>query len=181
MLFLTINDIEERARAEALYYGNRMLMYKIAYDILGDKQQAEDTVHESFVRIIKNLHKIDINNCSRTRNYLVIICRNVAIDMYNKMKRISIVDYEPDEILSDESDDPLDILINKESVERLTTAIMELKPIYRDVILLRYVHEFNCEEIAEQLCINVEAVKKRIARGKKILAEKLEREGIRYE
>ena len=177
---MMIEDKDKRTKAEVLYFANRMLMYKIAYEILGNKQQAEDAVHESFVRIIKNLHKIDENNCPRTRNYLVIICRNVAIGMYNKTKNIKDADYEVDNI-ADDKNSPLNILINKEGLERLTALIMELKPIYRDVFLLRYSHGFSREEIAEQLGITVETVKKRITRAKKILAEKLEKEGIRYE
>ena len=181
MLFLAIEDSKERMKVEKLYYSNRKLMYKVAYDILGNKQQAEDAVHESFVRIIKNLHKIDIENCSQTRNYLVIICRNVAINMYNKSRNIKSNEYEPDSISYSEKSNPLDIVLNNETMEGLIYMITELKPIYRDVFLLRYSHGFSREEIAQQLGINVETVKKRITRAKKILAEKLEKEGIRYE
>ena len=181
IFFKTIENNEQRAKAEKLYYIHRTLMYQIAYEILGNKQQAEDAVHESFVRIMKNLHKIDENNCPRTRSFLVIICRNVAVNMYNKSKSIKNADYEIDNISNDENNSPLDIVINKESLERLTSAIMELKPIYRDVFLLRYSHDFSREEIAEQLGITIETVKKRITRAKKILVEKLEKEGIRYE
>lgn len=181
MIFTMIEDSKERTKAERLYFKNRNLMYKIAFEILGNKQQAEDAVHESFVRIIKNLHKIDAYNCPRTRNFLVIICRNVAINMYNQNKNIKNADYEIDNIPSGDNLGPIDILINNESLERLTLLIMELKPIYRDVFLLRYSHGFSREEIAEQLGITVETVKKRITRAKKILAEKLEKEGIRYE
>ncbi len=181
MFFTIIEDSEFRTKLEQLYYDNRNLMFKIAYEILSNKEQAEDAVHESFIRIIKNLHKINLDNCPQTRNFLVIICRNVAINIYNHNKKTENVDYEVENIPSDDNFNPVDIVINNESLERLTFLIMELKPIYRDVFLLRYSHGFSREEIAEQLGITIEAVKKRITRAKKILVEKMKKEGARYE
>ena len=181
MFFTIIEGSEFRTKLEQLYYDNRNLMFKIAYEILSNKEQAEDAVHESFIRIIKNLHKINLDNCPQTRNFLVIICRNVAINIYNHNKTTKNVDYEIDNLPSDDNFNPVDIVINNESLERLTFLIMELKPIYRDVFLLRYSHGFSREEIAEQLGITIETVKKRITRAKKILVEKMKKEETRYE
>lgn len=59
----------EYLNVEELYCMYKKLMYKEAYAILSDAHLAEDAVHESFVRVIKNMHKLDLNNCQRTRGY----------------------------------------------------------------------------------------------------------------
>ena len=59
-------------------------MYLEAYKVLGDKNLAEDTVSESFVRILNKLDRIDEVNKNATKSFLSIISRNVAIDLYKK-------------------------------------------------------------------------------------------------
>ncbi len=78
ILFTTIENFSDRFKIERLYMCYRNLMYKEAPEIVQNPHSAEDAVSESFVRIIKNLHKIDEQNRPKTRSFLVIICRNVA-------------------------------------------------------------------------------------------------------
>ena len=78
ILFTTIENFSDRFKIERLYMCYRNLMYKEALEIVQNPHSAEDAVSESFVRIIKNLHKIDEQNRPKTRSFLVIICRKVA-------------------------------------------------------------------------------------------------------
>ena len=78
ILFTTIENFSDRFKIERLYMCYRNLMYKEALEIVQNPHSAEDAVSESFVRIIKNLHKIDEQDRPKTRSFLVIICRNVA-------------------------------------------------------------------------------------------------------
>ena len=45
-------------KIEVLYYTYRRLMYKIAYEILNNKHDAEDAVSETFFKISKNMDRI---------------------------------------------------------------------------------------------------------------------------
>lgn len=176
MLFSAIESTEDKSKVERLYNKYKKLMYKTAYNILCDGALAEDAVYESFVRIIKNLHKIDEDNVPKTRSFLNIICRNVAIDM----KKSSAYYYEDlTEEIPDKSAEPQEIVINLETKEMLSRAIEELPKIYQDVFLLRYAYNYSRTEIAEILSISVETVKKRLSRAKQKLLSKLEKEGFR--
>lgn len=84
MFLFTIENFHDRLKTERLYLSYRKLMYKEAFEIVQNRHCAEDAVSESFVRIIDNLHKIDEQDCLKTRSFLVIICRNVAKNIYNK-------------------------------------------------------------------------------------------------
>lgn len=58
-LYLQLLDTEEEKQGfELLYETYRKLMHWVANNILHDEKLAEDAVHEAFLRIIKNFHKI---------------------------------------------------------------------------------------------------------------------------
>lgn len=172
MFFMQITDEDDRIKAEILYYRYRNLMYKVSYSILQDKYLAEDAINEAFIRIIKNLHKIDEEDCPKTRNFLVIICRNVSINIYNLRNKIK--EYEYLEELAEDANviDPEEVVINKECLGRMAKAISELDDKYRDVLILRRVYDMSAEEVAGMLGITADNVRKRLQRAKKMVLKK---------
>ena len=48
-------------KVERLYQKYKNLMYHEAFQILKDHAQAEDAIHQSFVKIMANLDKVDEN------------------------------------------------------------------------------------------------------------------------
>jgi len=173
-LFFVIEANESGAKAERLYLKYRYLMFSEANKILCDSYLAEDAVQQAFIKILKNLHKIDEENVPATRSFLVIICRNVSINLYKSKQYLNnnSDDIENLEIESSEMS-PLDIVIDNEGVDKMVAAIKALPEIYRDVVLLKHFHKYSREEIAKTLDIPFETVKKRIFRAKKMLAEAL--------
>lgn len=177
MLFLFVENENDRNKTERLYKQYKYLIFSEANKILQDKHLAEDAVHQSFIKIINNLHKIDENNCPRTRNFLVIICVNVAKSIYNKSLYLNKQDYMVEDFdadMADTGNDPLDILVDKDSVKQIIKAIEALNPIYRDVLLLKQAHGYSLKEIAELLEIPEETIKKRLSRARKMLSRVLE-------
>lgn len=176
---ISSSDSEKLTR---LYEKYRYMMFSAANKILNDKSLAEDAVHQSFVKIVDKLDRIVEENEARTKSFLYIICRNVAIDMYNDSKcekqnidSIDVVDVA-DNNISYISDEPFNALVNRETSEKLLRNINELSDIYRDVIILEYLYEYSKKEIAELLNLSYDTVKKRSERARKILFEILVRE-----
>ena len=64
-------------------------MFYIAQEILKDEQLSEDAVQEAFLRIAKNFHKVGEILRPETRNFTVIITKNVALTML-KLKQNEI-------------------------------------------------------------------------------------------
>ena len=83
MFFILSDNQYKNTKLERLYNKYKNEMFYAANNILQDRQLAEDAVHQTFIKIYDILYKIDENNCRKTRNFLVIICRNISIDMYN--------------------------------------------------------------------------------------------------
>ena len=145
-------------------------MFYVANQILKDNFLAEDAVHDSFIKIIENLDKIQDVNCHKTKSFIVILVKNHAINMYNNRKRkfcisldkvqhILFKDFE-DSVLENSDDN------NMNELGDIGKAIMQLPVMYKDVMILKFVHELTNHEIATLLNINEATVRKRIERAK---------------
>ena len=77
----------EENKFEQLYLAYRQVMFYAANSILKDPAMAEDAVHQAFIRILNHMGKIGEVHCPQTRSFVVIIVRNVAINLYNSRKK----------------------------------------------------------------------------------------------
>ena len=75
------DSAEDRSLIEFLYTEYKQVMYKTAVSILHNNEDAEDAVHEAFLRVIKNISKFRKYSCNENVSYLVIIVRGIALNM----------------------------------------------------------------------------------------------------
>lgn len=166
MIYLSaIETEEERDLFERLYKENMQDMYAVAYAVLHKREDAEDAVHQSFLKIADNLTKISQMPCHERRAYIVMISRNTAINMYRSNKRRA----EHSETLSEAAD-----YIDGYSHERYTElvdAIKSLPQMYKDVLFLYCLQGFSAKETAKMLGITGESVRQRASRAKQMLSE----------
>lgn len=172
------NDAEEN-KFEQLYLAYRQVMYYAANSILKDPAAAEDAVQQAFMRILNHMDKISEVNCPQTKSFVVIIVRNVAINLYNsRKKQLALSLDELAEWTPDEAASPSDELESKEGSLHLAQLMARLPDGYRSVLLLKYDNGYSTAEIASMLELTEENVKKRLQRARKKLQEILEREGV---
>jgi len=150
---------------EELYVKYRQLMFYVANEILDDTQLAEDAVQEAFIRIAKNMHKIDIANDLKTKAFVVTIVHNVALTMLKKENHYyDFSEYQ--DLIVDKQEVEKDVLDRLE-VKSYISAIRKLPEKYRDILYLHCVQEYTISEISKLLQLSQEVVKKRIQRGRK--------------
>lgn len=158
---------------EQLYLSYRDLLFYVAYSILHDIPTAEDAVQQAFMRVLRHLDKIEGPDCPKTRNFLVIIVKNIAINLYHARRKRDTVSF-------DEVDGwvgaPRDEIAEMESAQRLSDLMKRLPESYRDALMLRYDNGYSCAEIAQLLGISEENVRKRIQRARARLADEIARE-----
>ena len=77
---------EEKMRFEQIYLKYRGLMYRVADSILHNRQDAEDAVHNAFLRIIKHFKKFQTTPVEDLAPQVVVIARNEAISLLRKRK-----------------------------------------------------------------------------------------------
>lgn len=169
---------KEKTKIEVLYEKYKFLLFKIAKDILKSPELAEDIVHQTFVKVIENKLVIEEIDSAKTRNLLAIICRNLSINVYNKMKQ---KEYIVDEIPQEENKEfqsVEDIVISNYNVEIIMNSIMELPDIYRDVLLFEKVYGYTKNDISHIFEISIETVNKRSQRAREKLTETLNEKGV---
>lgn len=168
--FAIIEDEYSRSKLEALYIKYGKDMFKVAYRVLNDYQLAQDAVQVAFIKLIDNLDKIDEINCNKTRAFVVIIVRNISINIYRARRirnHMSLEDME--DILSDDTQVIDEKIISMEMLSQVASKIKELHPAYSDIISLKYFYFYSDSEIAKMLNITQENVRVRLYRAKRNL------------
>lgn len=177
-LYLTLIDTDEdKIRFTKLYEQYRHLMFYIAKEILQDEHLSEDAVQEAFLRIAKNFHKVGEILCPETRNFTVIITRNVAINMINRKHNELDMDSYLNSASSELTEDVFETVSNKLLME----CILKLPETYRDPLYLYHLYGYSFNEISNLLSVSVETAKKRAQRARHMLKVLLEKEGYHHE
>lgn len=162
---------------EQIYRTYRAAMFGIAVAVLRDHHLAEDAVSEAFIKIAKNMNKISSLDGQVRKDYIVILTRNSALDIYRqRQKQGSVVDFLedlPDPVGRDTMDETM---FSQEGYDRLVQAIHDLPAIYRDTMKLYYLFEHTTAEIAALMGVKENTVDARLSRGRKKLAEMLAKE-----
>lgn len=169
-LWMALNP-DERKWSKEVYEYTKNLCYYIAYGILHDTTRAEDVVQETMIRVIENLDKTDPNDRARTKSFVAIICRHIAIDAYRERKRT----VEFDEAYTAPYSHVERDIITKDETARALAAVDALPERYRTVLMLYTVHELSYQQIADALHMKEPAVRKRVQRGREMLAAEFDR------
>lgn len=156
------------------YYG---IMSYVTSKYVADKDSIADIVHDSMVKIIYNIDKIDVEDEVRTRAFCTTIAKHKAIDFLRKRESNNMVLDERFDNLNT-SNDVLDLVINDETYSLILNAIDSLSDIYQSVCRLKYINGLKEREIAEVLDLPLKTVSLRIFRGKQILRDSLIKEQL---
>lgn len=89
MLFYTLNLNEtQKSKFERLYIQYRSLVFYLAYEKLEDEMESENVVHDVFMKALRCLDNIDIEQVEKTRAFLVTITRNHCINMLKNRTKV---------------------------------------------------------------------------------------------
>jgi RNA polymerase sigma-70 factor, ECF subfamily len=157
-------------------------IYHLGYRMLNQKQEAEDVVQETFLRVYVNLERYDENQKFST--WIYRIATNLCIDRLRKRKPNYSIDAEMTDnegtdwhaILPSDEAGPEEELILSETQQNIRDAIQTLPDKYRTVVVLRYLHDMSLQEISDVLEMPVTTVKTRVHRGREFLRKRLEPE-----
>ncbi len=181
MMMLSALSDNERNFAEEIFENYYKLIYKIAYDILNNPQDAEDTLDEVMINVMNNIEKFLHASGNEITSQIVIYSRNAAINLYNKNKRrteaeqpITVTNEDGSDVILDLADIDFnleDLIISNETVEIIKRHLKSLSQEHRDVINLVYSFGYSNVEAAKILHISPNAVGLRLFKAKKKLLE----------
>lgn len=159
-------------------------LYHLAYRMTGNRQEAEDIVQETFLRVYRSLDRYD--EALKFSTWIYRICTNLCIDRLRKRKASYSLDADVSEgegtdwysMLPSEEPTPEGRLMLSETQRRIREAIDTLPEKYKSVVILRYMHDMSLQEIGDVLDMPVTTVKTRVHRGREFLRKKMELDDI---
>ncbi|WP_035119598.1 RNA polymerase sigma factor SigW [Cohnella panacarvi] len=170
---------DQRAFAEIVdLYKDKL--YHLAYRMTSNRQEAEDVVQETFLRVYKNLDRYDENQKFST--WIYRIATNLCIDRLRKRRAVYSLDAESTDhdgldgysMMPSDERTPETELILTETQKLIRDAIETLPVKYKSIMILRYLQDLSLQEISDVLDIPVTTVKTRVHRGREFLRKKLE-------
>jgi len=149
-------------------------VYNLTYRMLGNPEEAEDAAQEAFLRAYANLASYDPTR--KFSSWLFSIAGHHCIDRLRRRRfRFIPLDEAPrlHKSLPDRHPQPEATALAREEEQLFQRLLAQLSENYRLVITLFYWYDLSCQEIGEVVGISEGAVKVRLHRGRKKLAELL--------
>lgn len=158
----------------ALFRDYGRTVFRAAYRITGDADDAEDVVQSVFLRLIRNEH---VDRLSDTPGpYLRRAATNAALDLIRRRKVAGTVQWsdEAPDPPADGIDDPFRRLSNEDLKAVLRRGLSALSPRMAEIFSLRYLEGLDNPEIAELLGTSTGTVAVTLHRARKALQEQIE-------
>ncbi len=148
-------------------------VYNLAYRMLSNPGEAEEAAQEAFIRAYTRLETY--NPAHKFSTWMLSITSNYCIDIIRKRRALLLSIDEPlpphPALMSDKRKGPEPQLLMGEQQELVQSLLQELAPDYRQAVVLRYWYDMSYEEIAEMMDTTVSAIKSRLFRARRQLAE----------
>jgi RNA polymerase sigma-70 factor (ECF subfamily) len=150
-----------------LYY---KAMFNIAYRIIGNQEEAEDAMQESFLKAFSKIesYKGDVTFGAWLKKIVI----NQSITEIRKNKKYAI-ETMPDHFETEEEYEPDDMAFHQMKAEQVLKTLEVLKPNYKLIITLFFIEGYDLEEITSILNISYENCRTMMSRAKQSLRKKL--------
>ena len=157
-------------------------VYSFAMRFVGDSNEAEDIVQETFLKSWKSAGQYK-EEASKFKTWVLRVARNTAIDHLRKRKHIPFSQFDTEdghnvlvETVPDTESLPDEVVATFQDAQMVQEALAELSPDAREVVVLHYVNGLTFLEIGDMLGEPQNTVKSRHHRAiinlRKILGKK---------
>ncbi len=147
-------------------------MYRTAYSLLGNQQDAEDAVQEAFIRLWQKRDRLPVNKDLGA--YCQTLVRNLCIDEMRR-GRLAEADTTAENLRVAGETSASSALETKEAVEQVEHAIHTLPENQQRVVELHLMHDRSLSEIEQETGFSPVNVRVLLSRGKKKLQQLLRR------
>jgi len=141
------------------------LIFRVSYCILGNRDDAEDAVQETFLKYLTKSPEFESEE--HRKAWLIKVAANISKNMMMFRIRRDTLNI----------DDVKNIGIRENDFETFEL-IMSLPVKHKIVLTLYYIEGYKCKEIADIIGISEEAVRKRLQKGRELLKKSLESEEL---
>jgi len=169
---------------EELFERYQSMIFNLAYQILGDREEALDVAQEVFLAIYRKMDTFRGESSLKTWIYRIAVRRAAnRFRWWNRLRRRGTVSLEehlsrnPERELTwdltSKARSPEEALLLQEEREGVKQMLNALPLQQRIAVIMRDIEGLSYEEIAESLNVSLGTIKSRIARGREILKHHL--------
>jgi RNA polymerase sigma-70 factor (ECF subfamily) len=162
----------DRAAFDELVDRHQMKLFNMALRITGNKDDALDVSQTAFLKAYDNLKQF--KPAYRFFSWIYRIAMNEALDLVNR--RRALTELKPE--IPQPAAGPEARYWGNQAGRRLQAALMELKPPYRAVIVLRHLHGLSYREISDVVGAPERTVKSRLFTARQQLRVSLTSSGV---
>lgn len=154
-----------------LYFPLHARLYRIAFALIGNSQDAEDVLQDTYCKLW-NMHD-ELDAVRNTEAFCTTLVRNQALDFLRCARNRS---QEPvtEAAMSETAVSPESDLIRKEKMELLTHLIDQLPVNQRQVLRLRGIQGLTLEEVGALTGLSDVNVRVLLSRARKTLREQFQ-------
>jgi RNA polymerase sigma factor (sigma-70 family) len=182
----TLKDKDDRELFDEVFLPNLTEAYRLARWLTGNTSDAEDVVQDAALRAFRGIKNFGSINA---RAWSLTIVRNTAYSWLQKNRPKALLSMEdlsePDKHQFElehentkRTETPEDIVLQKAEIENINQALARLPALFREVIVLREMHELNYRDIAEIANIPIGTVMSRLSRARQMLTEYMKDDGL---
>ena len=147
----------------------KVRLFSLLYRLVGNKEEAEDILQETFLRVYRQKESYDFNYSFSTWIYTIAL--NLCRNLYKRKKKVRFLGMDS---LVNHPDPNSENIGNKNRLSSILEGAISALPFkYRTVFLLRDVDQLSYEEVASTLNLPLGTVKSRVNRARGILQKKL--------
>jgi RNA polymerase sigma-70 factor (ECF subfamily) len=153
-----------------LYHRYKHRVYAYCYRLLRHPQNAEDATQETFLKIHRSFHQLEHPESLHT--WIFSIARNEAYTILRRVKPVEELEKAENEVW--EEDGPLERIVERERAAIVQLCLSLLRPVYRELLILREYEHLSYSEIARVTGASESAVKSALFKARKAMGKKLE-------
>jgi RNA polymerase sigma-70 factor (ECF subfamily) len=157
----------------ALYDRHAALMLGQALQVLGNRRDAEDLLHDVFLEVWRKSSLYDPDRAS-AKTWLLVMIRSRAIDRLRTLaaaRRVGLCVYDDTRQLPDPDAEVM--MLRQLDSQRVLHALDSLPPAHREIVSLLYLEGRTCSEIATRGDVPIGTVKSRLTRALALLRDRL--------
>ncbi len=170
-----------RYQGPLLRYAGRMLG--------SANDQREDVVQETFIRLHRQVSAHGWDSIQHLTTWLFHVAHNLTVDALRRRVRQdaarkdveSVTSTDPPAAAQEATAEEMDALgeaIRREARQVVLQELSQLDECYRQVVLLKIVHDMTLREVAEVVGVSLSTVNHRLNEGLGILARRLRKAGV---
>ena len=170
-------------RFESLVREHEAAIYRVAYRLSGNHDDAQDLVQDTLIEAFESFHRF--SEGTHFDRWIFRIMKNTFIDKVRKRPKVPISSLETGKTGSDGESAPIEVVDMAGAADAalmartldgpIQEALQELPEEFRLVLVLSDIEDYSYEEISMILNCPIGTVRSRLHRGRTILKDKLKR------